>query len=87
MWYTLLIYYIKFNIYLNKTCNKTKTSYFQQSINSKYVIVCGGLYSDRLAKLSGCDMLPKIVPFRGDYLVLKPGKEYLCKGNIYPVSS
>jgi len=56
-----------------------------QSINSKYVIVCGGLYSDRLAKLSGCDMLPKIVPFRGDYLVLKPGKEYLCKGNIYPV--
>lgn len=56
-----------------------------KNINSKYVIVCGGLYSDRLAQKSGCDALPKIVPFRGDYLVLKPGKEYLCKGNIYPV--
>ena len=36
--------------------------------------------------MSGCDPLPKIVPFRGDYLVLKPEKRYLVKGNIYPVS-
>jgi L-2-hydroxyglutarate oxidase LhgO len=28
---------------------------------------------------------PKIVPFRGDYLILKPDKRYLVKGNIYPV--
>ena len=28
---------------------------------------------------------PKIVPFRGDYLILKPEKRYLVKGNIYPV--
>ena len=28
---------------------------------------------------------PKIVPFRGDYLILKPGKEHLVAGNIYPV--
>jgi L-2-hydroxyglutarate oxidase LhgO len=28
---------------------------------------------------------PKITPFRGDYLVLKPEKNYLVKGNIYPV--
>jgi len=56
-----------------------------KTLNSKYVVVCGGLYSDRLAQKCGCDSLPKIVPFRGDYLILKPGKEYLVKGNIYPV--
>ena len=28
---------------------------------------------------------PKIVPFRGDYLILRPEKSYLVKGNIYPV--
>lgn len=36
--------------------------------------------------MSGCDPLPKIVPFRGDYLVLKPNKLHLVRGNIYPVS-
>ena len=59
---------------------------FQQVVNAKYVIVCAGLYSDRLAAKAGCDSLPKIVPFRGDYLILKPGKEHLVRGNIYPVS-
>jgi 2-hydroxyglutarate dehydrogenase len=29
--------------------------------------------------------MPKIVPFRGDYLVLKPEKSNIVNGNIYPV--
>ena len=29
--------------------------------------------------------MPKIVPFRGDYLVLKPEKSNMVNGNIYPV--
>ena len=28
---------------------------------------------------------PKILPFRGDYLILRPEKAHLVKGNIYPV--
>lgn len=52
---------------------------------AKYVITCGGLQSDRLAKMTGGKSDPKIVPFRGDYLILKPEKRYLVKGNIYPV--
>ncbi len=56
-----------------------------KSFNSKYLIVCGGLQSDRLAQKSGCNPMPKIVPFRGDYLVLKPNKSNLVNGNIYPV--
>ena len=48
-------------------------------------MTCGGFYSDKLAQMTGGARDPKIVPFRGDYLILKPGKEHLVKGNIYPV--
>lgn len=57
----------------------------KQPIHCRYVVTCGGLYSDRLAVKSGCSSEPKIVPFRGEYLVLKPDKQYLVNGNIYPV--
>ncbi|XP_069772707.1 L-2-hydroxyglutarate dehydrogenase, mitochondrial isoform X7 [Narcine bancroftii] len=55
------------------------------AVQCKYVVTCGGLYSDRLSQKSGCSYEPRVVPFRGDYLVLKPEKHYLVKGNIYPV--
>ncbi|MGH0184705.1 UNVERIFIED_CONTAM: hypothetical protein FKN15_015551 [Acipenser sinensis] len=47
------------------------------------VCVCGCVSS--LLLLSDSPSEPRIVPFRGDYLVLKPEKHYLVKGNIYPV--
>ncbi|XP_030922076.1 L-2-hydroxyglutarate dehydrogenase, mitochondrial [Geospiza fortis] len=51
----------------------------------KYPVIVRSKKSDRLAQISGCSPQPRIVPFRGDYLVLKPEKSYLVKGNIYPV--
>jgi L-2-hydroxyglutarate oxidase LhgO len=57
----------------------------KSEIQARYVITCGGLYADKLAGMTGGKPDPKIVPFRGDYLVLKPEKSYLVKGNIYPV--
>ena len=54
-------------------------------IQAKYVIACAGLYSDYVAKMTGGERDPKIVPFRGDYLILRPEKAHLVKGNIYPV--
>ena len=54
---------------------------------SRHVVTCGGLYSDRLAKLSGSNPLPRVVPFRGEYLKLSAEKgKQLVHGNIYPVS-
>ena len=35
--------------------------------------------------MSGAPKNPQIVPFRGDYYVLKPEKRYLTRGMIYPV--
>lgn len=54
-------------------------------LSCRYVVTCGGLYSDRLAEKSGCAKDPRIVPFRGEYLKLKDDKSYLVNGNIYPV--
>jgi L-2-hydroxyglutarate oxidase LhgO len=54
-------------------------------VQANSVITCGGLYSDKLGAMTGGQRDPKIVPFRGDYLILKPEKSYLVKGNIYPV--
>eukprot|EP00911_Craspedida_sp_UC1_P002597 UC1_evm1s1925 len=50
-----------------------------------HVIVCAGVYADRLATAAGVVDPPPVVPFRGEYLVLKPEKRHLVRGNIYPV--
>jgi len=63
----------------------TRVSSETGAVEARSVITCGGLQSDRLAKMTGGQGDPKIVPFRGDYLILKPEKRYLVKGNIYPV--
>lgn len=52
---------------------------------SKYLINCGGLQSDRIAKLCGVDPKSRIIPFRGEYYELIPEKHYLVKNLIYPV--
>ncbi|NXY89895.1 L2HDH protein, partial [Alcedo cyanopectus] len=56
-----------------------------EELHCQHVVSCAGLHSDRLAEISGCSPQPRVVPFRGDYLVLKPEKCYMVKGNIYPV--
>ncbi len=52
---------------------------------TKFFVNCGGLYSDRIAKLCGVNPGLQIVPFRGEYYKLKKEKEYLVKNLIYPV--
>jgi (S)-2-hydroxyglutarate dehydrogenase len=49
------------------------------------VVNCAGLYSDRVAKLSGEDPPVKIVPFRGEYFELRPEAVPLVCNLIYPV--
>ncbi|KAM7289358.1 L-2-hydroxyglutarate dehydrogenase, mitochondrial [Ixodes scapularis] len=56
-----------------------------EAVRCRYVVTCAGLYSDKLATLSGCNPEPKILPFRGEYLLLRPEKSNLVRGNIYPV--
>jgi L-2-hydroxyglutarate oxidase LhgO len=49
------------------------------------VLVCAGLQADRLARASGRSSDPRIIPFRGEYYALRPGREGLVRGLIYPV--
>jgi hypothetical protein len=56
-----------------------------QELRTRHTITCGGLYSDTLSTLTGCASTPKIVPFRGEYLLLKSDKRDMVKMNIYPV--
>lgn len=50
-----------------------------------HVILCAGLQSDRLGALAGDDQQPAILPFRGEYLKLVPGRSDMVRGLIYPV--
>ena len=49
------------------------------------LVVCAGLYGDRLARGAGDDHEPTIVPFRGEYYRVVPEREELVRGLIYPV--
>ncbi len=50
-----------------------------------HAIVCAGAWSDRLAVAAGADPDPRIVPFRGAYLRLRPARRGLVRALIYPV--
>ena len=52
---------------------------------ARQVVNCAGLYSDRVAKLSGERPSVKIVPFRGEYFELTPEAAPLVRNLIYPV--
>uniref|UniRef100_A0A0N5C5C2 L-2-hydroxyglutarate dehydrogenase, mitochondrial n=1 Tax=Strongyloides papillosus TaxID=174720 RepID=A0A0N5C5C2_STREA len=54
-------------------------------VEAKYIITACGLQSDRIAQKTGCSSVPKILPFRGEYLKLKREKSGLVRTNIYPV--
>lgn len=56
-----------------------------QRLTTRVVVNCSGLYTDKIAKLTGAKINYKIVPFRGEYYKIKPEKEHLVKNLIYPV--
>jgi len=57
----------------------------RRMIEARYVISCAGLYADRIARLAGAARPPQIVPFRGDYYLLRPQRTHMVRGMIYPV--
>ncbi|WP_353947232.1 L-2-hydroxyglutarate oxidase [Streptomyces sp. HUAS MG91] len=49
------------------------------------LVLCAGLHSDSVARLARGGPEPRIVPFRGEYMLLKPERADLVRGLIYPV--
>lgn len=57
-----------------------------RTFHSRLMVNCAGLQSDRLAELTSREALNyRIIPFRGNYYVLRAGREALVKNLIYPV--
>jgi (S)-2-hydroxyglutarate dehydrogenase len=54
---------------------------------TKYLINCGGLFSDHLAELSGLKLDYRIIPFRGEYYYLNERAQKIINNLVYPVPS
>ena len=70
---------------LKRIGEKIRIDTDQQVIMAKKVIVCGGLFSDRLAKLDHVKLDMQIVGFRGDYYELLEHAKHKVNNLIYPV--
>ncbi len=57
----------------------------REEILARRVINCAGLYSDVIARLMGASTGVRIIPFRGEYYMLRPDRRDLVRGLIYPV--
>lgn len=57
----------------------------QGIVRSKFLINCGGLFCDRVARMTGAHIDLQIVPFRGEYYTIAPHRRSLVKNLIYPV--
>ncbi len=54
-------------------------------VRCRNLINCGGLWSDRVARMCGVEPGLQIIPFRGEYYELRPERQHLVKNLIYPV--
>jgi (S)-2-hydroxyglutarate dehydrogenase len=57
----------------------------QRTLQAKLVINCAGLYCDKVAGYTQKNLDTRIIPFRGEYYMLKEDRKHLVKNLIYPV--
>ncbi|MFO7832410.1 MAG: L-2-hydroxyglutarate oxidase [Desulfuromonadaceae bacterium] len=55
------------------------------AVETRFIVNCAGLHSDRVASMCGIDPEVKIVPFRGEYYKLRPEQRHMVQNLIYPV--
>jgi len=57
----------------------------RELLRASRLVNCAGLYSDEVARLAGAAPDVRIIPFRGEYYMLRPDRRDLVHGLIYPV--
>jgi (S)-2-hydroxyglutarate dehydrogenase len=65
--------------------NEVEVRHADGATVARAALVCAGAWADRLAVKAGAPPDPRIVPFRGAYLRLRPERRDLVRGLIYPV--
>ncbi len=54
-------------------------------VGARHLVNCAGLYCDTVARMAGTVPDVRIIPFRGEYYVVRPARRDLVRGLIYPV--
>lgn len=57
----------------------------QGAVEARHLVNCAGLHSDRVAALMGVTPEVRIIPFRGEYYMLRADRRSIVRGLIYPV--
>ncbi|MER6273177.1 L-2-hydroxyglutarate oxidase [Streptomyces sp900105755] len=57
----------------------------QDRVRVDRLVLCAGLQSDSVASLAQDGQEPRIIPFRGEYMLLRPDRAHLVRGLVYPV--
>lgn len=56
-----------------------------ETYETSQVVACAGLHSDRIVSRSGMNPSAKIMPFRGEYYMIRKERQSLVRNLIYPV--
>ena len=70
---------------IRETRDSVRVEAGEQEWQTRKLMVCGGLQSDRLARTAGMATDHQIVPFRGEYYRLPPSKSHIVQHLIYPI--
>jgi L-2-hydroxyglutarate oxidase len=70
---------------LKETENTVHIQLGNHTIAADYLVVCGGLMADRLAKIMRIDIDFRIIPFRGEYYQLPAKHNQIVTHLIYPI--
>src|SRR5258705_9872868 len=54
-------------------------------VRARRIVNCAGLYSDVIARMAGARVDLRIIPFRGEYYMIRPERHDIVRGLIYPV--
>jgi (S)-2-hydroxyglutarate dehydrogenase len=71
--------------HIEVTRGRLRLRHDQGATEASHAVFCAGAWSDRLAIAAGAGPDPRIVPFRGAYLRLRPERRHLVRSLIYPV--
>lgn len=70
---------------IERSAERTVVVTNKGKVEAKYLVFCGGLQADRLARKDGVKLKEKVVGFRGDYYELTEEAKHKVKNLIYPV--
>ena len=70
---------------IERTGDGVRLATSRETVLARRLVNCAGLYSDSVARLAGATPGVRIIPFRGEYYMLRPDRRDLVRGLIYPV--